>query len=128
MKFTKTLKETGQTEITSGENKLLWAHGSSDALGYHRSKSQFVLNLSSGLSEEVKIPNMKVWLAHGVMAFLAWGVRLPVSSHITVSIHLPHRITVVQMPPSLQYCRLCSIRCPLLYCSFIHNEGRDAQL
>ncbi len=79
MKFTKTMKETGQIEITSGENKFLWAHGSSDVLRYHRSRSQFDLNLSNGLSEEVKVPNMKVWLAHGVIAFLAWGVLLPIS-------------------------------------------------
>ena len=34
-----------------------------------------------------------------------------------------HWITVVQIPPSLQYYRLCSIRCPFLYCNFIHNKG-----
>ena len=79
MKFTKTMKETGQKEITFGENNILWAYGTSDALGNHRFRSQFVLNLSSGLSEEVKVPNMKVWLAHGGMAFLAWGVLLPIS-------------------------------------------------
>jgi hypothetical protein len=79
MKFTKTMKETGEIEITSGENKFLWAHGSSDALGYHSSKSSFALNLSIGLLEEVKVSNKKVWIAHGVMAFLAWGVLVPIS-------------------------------------------------
>ncbi len=74
MKFTKTMKETWEIEIISGENKFLWAHGSSDALGYHSAKSSFVLNLSFGLSEEVKVSNIKVWIKHGVMAFLAWGL------------------------------------------------------
>ncbi len=53
MEFTKTMKETGQIEITPGKNKLLWTHGSSDALRYHRSRSQFVLNLSSGLLPQI---------------------------------------------------------------------------
>ena len=79
MKFTKIMKETREIQITSGENKFLWAYGSSNALGYHSSSSSFKLHLSSGLSDEVKVPNIKVWLAHGVMAFLAWGVLVPIS-------------------------------------------------
>jgi hypothetical protein len=79
MKFTKKMKETGEIEITSGVNKFLWAHGSSVDLGHHADSSAFDLNLSNGLSEEVKVPNMKVWLAHGVLAFLSWGVLVPIS-------------------------------------------------
>ncbi|KAL3817090.1 hypothetical protein ACHAXA_009921 [Cyclostephanos tholiformis] len=79
MKFTKIMKETGEIEITTGENKFLWAHGSSNELGKHASQSVFVLNLSSGSKEEVMAPNLKIWLAHGIMAFLAWAVFVPIS-------------------------------------------------
>jgi hypothetical protein len=32
--------------------------------------------------EEVKVPNMKVWLAHDVLAFIAWGVLFPCLSSL----------------------------------------------
>ena len=79
MKVTKIMKEPREIEITSGKNKFLWAYGLSNVLGHHGHSSAFDLNLSNGLSEKVKVPNMKVWLAHGVVAFLAWGVLFPMS-------------------------------------------------
>ena len=42
-------------------------------------KPPFDLNLPSGLASEVVVPNYSAWLAHGVMAFLAWGVLVPIS-------------------------------------------------
>jgi hypothetical protein len=81
MKFTKLMMETDEIEITTGANVFLWAHGSSSTLGYHpgNARSSFDLNLSSGLVAEVSVsvPNMSAWLAHGVMAFIAWGVLVP---------------------------------------------------
>jgi hypothetical protein len=77
MKFTKIMKEADEIEITTDANTFLWAYGSSATLGYHSARSPFDLNLSSSLVEEVKVPNYSAWLAHGIMAFLAWGVLLP---------------------------------------------------
>jgi hypothetical protein len=79
MKFTKVMKEAGEIEITPRENIFLWAYGSSDVLGYHLGRSRFDLNLSSGFVEEVKVPNMSAWLAHGILAFSAWGVLVPLA-------------------------------------------------
>mmetsp|Transcript_2297 Transcript_2297/g.4884 ORF Transcript_2297/g.4884 Transcript_2297/m.4884 type:complete len:309 (-) Transcript_2297:295-1221(-) len=77
MKFTKIMKEPGEVEILFGDNDFLWAHGSAPALTYHASRSAFVLNLSSGAAQEVTAPNKGLWLAHGVILFLAWGVFVP---------------------------------------------------
>ncbi len=79
MKFTKVMKEVGEIEITSRENIFLWAYGSSDVLGYHLGRSLFDLDLSSGFMEEVKVPNMSAWLAHGILAFFVWGVLVPLA-------------------------------------------------
>ena len=85
MKFTKLMKETGEIEISMGndgkEMSFLWAVGSSTELGYHQSRSPFVISLSAtgGLAQaqEVKVPNMTAWLVHGILAFVAWGVLIP---------------------------------------------------
>lgn len=77
MKFTKIMKEAGEIEISSGDNTFLWAYGTGPALGYHPARAPFELNLSSGASVAVAIPYKSAWLAHGIMAFLAWGVCVP---------------------------------------------------
>jgi len=77
MKFTKIMKEPNQIEINMGSNNMLWAYGYSPTIGIHANKMGFVVNLSSGVSEEQVIPNMSAWLAHGVLAFIAWGVLVP---------------------------------------------------
>ena len=79
MKFTKLLVEEDEIEITTEDNIFLWAHGgSSDQLGYHgAARESFELNLSSGASEAFVSPNKSAWMAHGIMAFLAWGVFVP---------------------------------------------------
>ncbi|KAL7534607.1 hypothetical protein ACHAWF_004885 [Thalassiosira exigua] len=74
MRFTKIMKEEGEIEITTKDNTFLWAYGSGNALGYHAQRKSFELNLSSGASEAIAFPNKATWLAHGIMAFLAWGV------------------------------------------------------
>ena len=79
MKFTKIMKETGEIEITAKENKFLWAFGSGNVLRHHEDRDTFILDLSSGSKEEIKAPNMRAWLAHGVMTFLAWAVLVPIS-------------------------------------------------
>ena len=72
MKFTKIMKETNEIA-----NTFLWAYGSGNTLRFHSTRSPFDLNLSSGLATEVVVPSYSVWLAHGITAFLAWGVLLP---------------------------------------------------
>jgi len=77
MKFTKIMKEPNQIEIGMGNNVMLGAHGSFPTIGYHTKKLSFSIDLSSGAAEEKAIPFMSVWLAHGIIAFIAWGVLVP---------------------------------------------------
>ena len=77
MKFTKLMSEPGEVPVVVGDNTFLYAYGSSPALAYHAGRSSFALNLSSGSSQALQAPNKAAWLAHGIMAFLAWGVLVP---------------------------------------------------
>jgi hypothetical protein len=77
MKFTKLLKEPGEIDINSGDNIFLWANGYSPTLGIHEGFSSVNVNLASGAAEVRTEPNMTAWLAHGIMAFIAWGVLVP---------------------------------------------------
>lgn len=79
MKFTKLLKEPGEIEINAGDNIFLWATGYSETLGLHKLFSSVDVNLSSGSVAVRTAPNMSAWLAHGIMAFLAWGVLVPLA-------------------------------------------------
>jgi hypothetical protein len=84
VEFIKMLVEKGEVPIHKDvENKFIYANGSDD-LGYHTAKAAFVLNLSSGSKEVVKVPNMMVWLVHGVMAFLAWAVLVSISVNVSL--------------------------------------------
>ena len=77
LRFTKTMYEEGEIPITTGDNIFLEAYGTSDTLGYHANRGIVNINLASGSSEALTAPNMSAWLAHGIMAFLAWGVFVP---------------------------------------------------
>jgi hypothetical protein len=77
MEFTKIMAETNEIEITTGDNNFLWAYGSSQTLGYHANRAAFVQNLSTGAAAATITPNYAAWLAHGVVAFLAWGMLSP---------------------------------------------------
>ena len=79
MKFTKLLSETGEIDINAGDNIFLWANGYSNTLGLHKGFSSVNVNLSSGSVEARSAPNMSAWLAHGIMAFIAWGVLVPLA-------------------------------------------------
>ena len=79
MKFTKIMDEPGEVPIVVGDNTFLWAYGSSPTLAYHANRASFELNLSTGSSDALQAPNMAAWLAHGIMAFLAWGVLVPLA-------------------------------------------------
>ena len=78
MKFTKLLVEPGEIEVQLGDNNMLWAHGGdTTVIGYHSDRAPFSLNLSSGTSALLQIPNRGAWLAHGICAFVAWGMLAP---------------------------------------------------
>lgn len=77
MKFTKKLKEPNHVEIGMGNNIMLGAYGFTPTIGYHTRKMTFFVDLSSGVTEEKAIPFMSAWLAHGIIAFIAWGVLVP---------------------------------------------------
>lgn len=77
MKFTKKLKEPNHVEIGMGNNIMLGAYGITPTIGYHTRKMTFFVDLSSGVTEEKSIPFMSAWLAHGIIAFIAWGVLVP---------------------------------------------------
>lgn len=77
MEFTKIMAEPNEIEITTGDNNFLWAHGYSQTLGYHAKTEAFVQNLSAGTAAVIEAPNKSAWLAHGVLAFIAWGVLSP---------------------------------------------------
>jgi hypothetical protein len=77
MKFTKIMDEPNEVEIKTRDNHFLWAYGSSTALGYHSSRASYIQNLATGSSEGSVSSGRNVWLAHGIMAFLAWGVLVP---------------------------------------------------
>jgi hypothetical protein len=81
MKFTKIMQESGEIPISpTANNNFMWAHGSGSSLGYHAAREVYVHNLSSGVSESsTNTINKAAWLAHGVMAFLAWGVCTPLA-------------------------------------------------
>mmetsp|Transcript_6002 Transcript_6002/g.10092 ORF Transcript_6002/g.10092 Transcript_6002/m.10092 type:complete len:775 (-) Transcript_6002:103-2427(-) len=77
MKFTKKMKEPNHIEIGLGNNIMLGAYGIIPTISYHTGKMEFYLNLSSGAAEEKATPFMSAWLAHGIIAFIAWGVMVP---------------------------------------------------
>ena len=55
MRFTKLIKEDGEIEISADGNDFLWAHGSDSTFGYHKSRSQFKMNLLEIVSDEKSI-------------------------------------------------------------------------
>lgn len=84
MKFTKIMAEPNEIQITTGDNDFLWAYGSSPTLGYHAARGSYVQNLSTGASAVTTTPNKAAWLAHGIMAFLAWGVFSPFAVNFSI--------------------------------------------
>ena len=79
MRFTKLLVEPNHIDVTAGVNKMLWANGGdSTTIGYHgTNRAPIQINLASGASDTVSAPNMGAWLAHGICAFVAWGMLAP---------------------------------------------------
>lgn len=102
MEFTTTFESLGvespiDTEPAgislSDTSSFIWSHGKDgqNELGYHGSnKAVYGLNdLSKGSSSEAKLGTMAMssnvvdskskWLAHGILAFISWGVCAPVA-------------------------------------------------
>ncbi len=79
MTFTKPMVEPNQIPVTAGVNNMLWANGGdSTTIGYHgNNRAPIQIDLASGAADTVSAPNMGAWLAHGICAFIAWGVLAP---------------------------------------------------
>ena len=80
MKFTKPLVEPNQIPITVGDNMMLWANGGDGVttIGDHGpNRGSIAISFESGAADVVSDPDMGAWLAHGICAFIAWGVLAP---------------------------------------------------
>ncbi|KAL3939863.1 MAG: hypothetical protein SGBAC_005498 [Bacillariaceae sp.] len=72
--FTKILVEDGEIAINRvGETILLAAHGASGTLGIHATSGSFTL------SGNVIERDNTLWVVHGCLAYVAWGVLCPMA-------------------------------------------------
>jgi len=72
--YTKILVEDGEIPINrDGDNIFIAAHGSSNAFGFHSATGAFTL------SGEVIERDDSLWVIHGLLAFIAWGVLCPLA-------------------------------------------------
>jgi len=100
LSFTKLLNEDGERPIiTDGPNTFIWAVGSSNAFGYHKSRGALPLpslsfcrepgsdnnnndNGEDALADFVPPPPPKsykeLWITHGVLMIVSWCLLLPV--------------------------------------------------
>jgi hypothetical protein len=97
LRFTKPLAESGELAISAtGPNTFVFALGSSNTFGYHKTRGSVKVdsllqcleagqaadpnenstpNVSAGSSEP---PNKSLWIAHGILMFISWGILLPI--------------------------------------------------
>mmetsp|Transcript_6064 Transcript_6064/g.7906 ORF Transcript_6064/g.7906 Transcript_6064/m.7906 type:complete len:744 (-) Transcript_6064:287-2518(-) len=83
--FKKLLSEdnTDELEISAdGMNNFIYAVGTSNTFGYHQFRGSFKLDLSScnspiASSRHLPHKSKAAWVAHGVVATLAWAVAIP---------------------------------------------------
>ncbi|CAJ1963675.1 unnamed protein product [Cylindrotheca closterium] len=72
--YTKILVEDGEVPINRvGDNIFVAAHGSSNTLGYHSVRGSF------SLSGKVIERDNSLWVVHGWLAAIAWGVMCPLA-------------------------------------------------
>ncbi|KAL3939864.1 MAG: hypothetical protein SGBAC_005499 [Bacillariaceae sp.] len=72
--YTKILVEDGEIPINRvGENIFIVAHGSSNSLGFHSVSGSF------SLSGKVIERDNSLWVVHGWLAAIAWGVMCPLA-------------------------------------------------
>ncbi|CAJ1963679.1 unnamed protein product [Cylindrotheca closterium] len=72
--YTKILVEDGEVPINRvGDNIFVAAHGSSNTLGYHSVRGSF------SLSGKAVGRDNSLWIAHGCLAYVAWGVICPLA-------------------------------------------------
>ncbi|CAJ1963677.1 unnamed protein product [Cylindrotheca closterium] len=72
--YTKILVEDGEIPINRvGENIFIAAHGPSSTLGYHSARGSF------SLSGKVIERDDSLWVVHGWLAAIAWGVMCPLA-------------------------------------------------
>jgi DOMON domain len=99
LRFTKALAESGELEISAdGTNTFVYAVGSSDTFGYHAKRGSFQVNsltkcveagqtaapvpegggVVTGDTNNAPVPSQSLWVAHGIMMFISWGILLPI--------------------------------------------------
>ena len=85
MTFYKLLKEDGEIEIKTDEPMIFtYALGEDYGLSYHYSSGIRSATLSTGVSEIIEVSHKKEYKAHGILAFIAWGVLVPLA--VTASV------------------------------------------
>ncbi|CAJ1963673.1 unnamed protein product [Cylindrotheca closterium] len=73
--YTKILVEDGEVPINRvGENIFIAAHGSSNILGFHSVRGSFSLS-----GKVVASRDNSLWVVHGWLAAIAWGVMCPLA-------------------------------------------------
>ena len=78
--FFKLLKEDGEIEIKIDEPMIfIYSLGEDYGLTYHYTMGIKSATLSSGVSETIQIKHEKEYQAHGILAFIAWGVLVPMA-------------------------------------------------
>jgi DOMON domain len=99
LRFTKALAESGELEISAdGSNTFVYAVGSSNTFGYHAQRGSFaVASLTQCVvagqtappatddnggvvvgDSASAVPSQSLWVAHGIMMFISWGILLPI--------------------------------------------------
>jgi len=72
--YTKILVEDGEVPINRvGDNLFIAALGSSNTLGFHAVRGSF------SLSGKVIERDNSLWVAHGIIAYIAWGIACPMA-------------------------------------------------
>lgn len=82
--FYKLLKEDGEIEIKTDEPMIFtYALGEDYGLTYHYTMGIISTTLSSGISKKI-VKYEKEYQAHGILAFIAWGVLVPLAVSASV--------------------------------------------
>jgi len=80
LKFKKFLVEEGENDIiVDGPQNFIYAYADTVGEGHGSNRGKAVINLLSGGTSKVSDPDQGKWLAHGILAGLAWGFLTPLA-------------------------------------------------
>ena len=78
--YTKLLEEDGELPISAIEaNNFVFATGPSNTLGFHNQRSAVALAIGSDVVQGIELDTRKLWVAHGVMMAVSWGILVPIA-------------------------------------------------